>query len=102
MQDRIGFCSILIQRFNGLDRWKHLQFNVAPFRLALHLFHHRQSAVGPCAGRQPAAFPRDVLFYRERRMSKSVAEFLGGFFLFVHLPTIDHHVVFVSDSVNLD
>ena len=42
-----------------------------------------------------------LLLQRERRMSKSVTEFLGRFFLaLVDLPTVDHHVVLVGDAIN--
>src|SRR5262249_17749610 len=52
---------------------------------------------------QPSAFPRDLFLRRKRRVAESLPEFLGGFLLtLVDLPSVDEHVVLVSNAVDAD
>src|SRR5215467_14574434 len=67
-----------------------------------HFVHHRQSA---CSGAddQPSTFPRDLFLHRKWRVAEIVSKFLGGLLLtLADLPTIDEHVVLVSDAVDAD
>jgi hypothetical protein len=76
------------------------QFNVAPFGFALHFLHHWQRA-RTCADYQAAALPGYLLFHGQRRVSKGIAEFLGGFFLaLADLPAVDHYVVLLGDAID--
>src|SRR4051794_36897389 len=77
------------------------QLDSAAFRLTLHAVHYWQTAVRSGADHKPAALPRYLLFKRQGRMPKLVAEPLGRCLLaFADLPAIDHHVLFVRAAVD--
>jgi hypothetical protein len=63
VQDRVGRLRVLIEHVDSLGSGQHDQLDLAAFGLALHLFHHRQSAVRACADDELAAFPRDLFLY---------------------------------------
>src|SRR2546430_640205 len=71
--------------------------------LALHLLHHRQSTVCAGADHKSTAFPGYVLLDRQGCVSEVVPEFFRGPFLaFADLPMIDHDIVFIGASVDLE
>src|SRR5438445_11859255 len=71
--------------------------------LALNLLHHRQSTVCAGADHKSVAFPRYVLLDRQGRVSEVVPEFFRWPFLaFADLPMIDHDIVFIGASVDLE
>src|SRR6516164_5907574 len=89
------------QRFNCFRRGPNDQLDLAALRFALQLLHHRQATVSSCADDQPLAFPGDLLFDRQRRVSKLVAKLLGRLFLaLANLAAINDHVVVVGDAVD--
>ena len=45
VEDRVRPLDALLQRFNGLGRWEHEQFDFAALRFALHFLHHRQFSI---------------------------------------------------------
>src|SRR5262245_5694688 len=75
VQDGVGIFGVLLQSLDRFDRRQGEQFDPAAQGLALHLVHHRQSAVCPRADDQPAAFPRNLLFDGKRRVTEFVPEF---------------------------
>src|SRR5262245_33915444 len=75
---------------------------MAAFGFFFYFVHDRQSARSG-ADNQPCAFPWDLFLQRKRRMAESLPEFLGGLLLpLADLPTIDEHVMIVSDPVDAD
>src|SRR5580704_12834864 len=100
MENGVGASGAPIQEFHGLFRWKDEQFNFAPLSLTFDLIHNWQSPFAR-ADQQATAFPRDLLFQRERRVSEGFAELLGGFLLpFAHLAPVDHHVIAVLNAID--
>jgi len=70
---------------------------------APHFFHHWQFAVSSGADHKSVAFPRYVLLDRQGRVSELVPEFFRWPFLaFADLPMIDHDIVFIGASVDLE
>src|SRR5215510_3844650 len=102
VQDGVCFLRVLAQLLNRLDCRQHQQLDMAALGFLFHFVHHRQSA---CSGAddQPSTFPRDLFLHRKWRVAEIVPKFLGGLLLtLADLPTIDEHVVFVSDPVDTD
>src|SRR6516225_501801 len=100
MENCVGLLSAFIQEFHGFFRWEDEQFNFAPLGLTFDLIHHWQCASSR-ADHQAAAFPRDLLFQRERRVSEGFAELLGRFFLpLANLSSVDYHVVAVLNAID--
>jgi hypothetical protein len=86
MENGVGTFGVPIQELHGFFRWDDEQFNFAPLSLAFDLIHNWQRS-SACADHQATAFPRDLLFQRERRVSEGFAELLGSFLLpFATLP----------------
>jgi len=102
VQDGVGFIGILIRRLNRLACWKHEQSDLPTGGLLLHLFHHWQSTTTG-TDHELRAFPRYLLFDRERCMAKSVAEWPGRLLLsLANRSAINHHVVFVGNTIDAD
>src|SRR6266571_7372767 len=82
--------------------WEDEQCDLAALGLALHVVHHRQGARSS-ADDQATALPGDLLFHGDRGVSELFAEFLRGLLLtLAHVPTVDHHVVLISNAVDSD
>src|SRR5262245_1959467 len=93
---------MLFERFDGLGGWEDEQCDLAPFSFAFHIIHHRQ-ATRSGADNQTPAFPRNLLFDRNRRVPELIAEFLRRLLLtLTHVPAVDHHVVFIDHAVDSD
>jgi hypothetical protein len=73
-EDGVSVFGVLLQRINRFDRGQDEQFDSARFCLALHIIHHRQSAVCACANHEPAAFPRDFFLNRKRPVTEFISE----------------------------
>ena len=54
------------------------EFDVAAFGFALYFLHDWQATVRSCADDEALAFPGDLFFEGQGRVSKLVAEFLRG------------------------
>src|SRR6516164_1869773 len=101
VQDGVGVVGILLERVYGLGRRKNEQLDSAALGFELYVFHHRQTTM--CAGtdHQPLAFPRDVLFNRQRRVSELVAKLLGRLLLpLADFAAINYHVIVVGGPVD--
>src|SRR5689334_3621055 len=71
-------------------------------RFLFHLFHYWQSPRAS-ADHQSPALPRYVLLNGKRRMPEFFLVLFGRLLLpFADLSSIDHHIVFVSGSINAD
>ena len=71
MENGVGAFGVPIQDLHGFLRWQDEQFNFAPLGLRFDLIHDRQSSFAR-ADHQPTAFPRDLLFQRERRVTETL------------------------------
>src|SRR6266566_4429289 len=69
VKDCVGFVRILLQRLDRLGRREHEQFDMPAPRFALYFSHDRQGA-GSGTDDQLAAFPRYLLFDRQRCVAK--------------------------------
>jgi len=93
MENGVGLLAALIQYLHGFFRGEYAQFNFAPLSLTFDLIHNGQCSFAR-ADHQAAAFPRDLLFERERRVPEGFAELLGRFLLpLVHLASVNHDVI---------
>src|SRR5215471_10670201 len=102
MQDGVRFVGMFFQRLDGVDGWEDEQRDLAALGLAFHVVHHRQDTRSG-ADDQALAFPGNLLFYRNRSVSKFFAEFLRGLLLtLAYIPTVDHHVVLIGNAVDSD
>src|SRR5271165_2144270 len=100
MENSVGAFGVLIQYLHGFFRGEDSQFNFAPLSLTFDLIHDWKSSFAR-ANHQATAFPRDLLFQRERRMSEGFAKLLGSFLLpFAHLASVDHHVIAVLNAID--
>src|SRR5271169_4401482 len=100
MENGISLLDALIQKLHGFFRWDDSQFNFAPPSLTFDLIHDRQCSFAR-ADYQTTAFPRDLLFQRERRVSEGFAKLLGSFLLpFGHLSPVDHRVIAVLNAID--
>src|SRR3974390_2607191 len=100
MENGIGVFGALIQKRHGFFGWEDAQFNFAPLSLTFDLIHDWQSSLAR-ADHQATAFPRDLLFQRERCVSEGFAELLGSSLLpFPHLASVDHHVIAVLNAID--
>ena len=81
MENGVGLLDVLIQGLHGFFRWEDEQFNFAPLGLTFDLIHDWQCSFSR-ADHQATAFPSDLLFQRERRVSEGFAELLSPHFLF--------------------
>src|SRR5271165_108563 len=100
MENGIGVFGTLIQELHGFFRWEDDQLDFAPLSLTFDLIHHWQCSFAR-ADHQAAAFPRNLLFQRERRVSEGFAELLGSFLLpFPHLASVDQHVIAILNPID--
>jgi len=100
MENGIGIFGTLIQELHGFFRWEDDQLDFAPLSLTFDLIHDWQSSFAR-ADHQAAAFPRNLLFQRERRVSEGFTELLRRFLLpFVHLASVDHDVIAALNAID--
>src|SRR6266496_703940 len=103
VKDRVRLFELLSQDLDSFDCRKNKQFDLVTLRFAFHFFHHRQSAECTSTDDELAAFPGYVLRDGQWRVSKVIAEFLGGIFLAVaDLPAVDNHIVLKGSAVDAD
>src|SRR5207244_7903268 len=94
---------VLLQRLDSFNRRQNQQLDLMALGLALYFLHHRQSAVCSGADHKSVAFPRYVLLDRQGRVSEVVPElFRWPFLPFADLPMVDHDIVFIGASVDLE
>src|ERR1035437_5881065 len=100
MENGIGLLDAFIQALHGLFRWEDEQFNFAPRSLTFDLIHDWQCSFAR-ADNQPTAFPRYLLFQRERCVPETVAELLGRLLLALpNFPSVDHDVIAVVSAID--
>jgi len=80
VQDSVCVPRVLAQLLNRHGSGQHEQLHLAALGFPLHFVHDGQSARSS-TDYQPFAFPWDLFFCRERRVTKRLPEFLGGFLL---------------------
>src|ERR1035437_5054177 len=102
MENGIGIFCASLQEIHGFFRWEDDQFNFAPLSFTSDLIHDWQCSAAR-ADHQAAAFPRYLLFQRERRVSETVAKLLGWLFLaLANLSSVDHDVIAVLNAIDLN
>src|ERR1035437_10231743 len=100
MENGIGVFCVPLKELHGFFRWEDDQFNVAPLSLTPNLIHDWQCSRAR-TDHQAAAFPRYLLFQRERRVAETVAELLGWFFLaLANLSAVYHDVMAVLNAID--
>src|SRR4029450_6815550 len=104
MQDGVGLA--LLHFLKQLTRFQcglRNDLDTAPFRLRLDFVHYPKRAM--CAGpdNQPHAAPGNFFPSRKGRVAKLFAELFGRSFLpFPYFAAVDHHIVRVALSLDLD
>src|SRR6516225_5644010 len=102
VQDGVGVVGVLLERVYGLGRGKNEQLDLAALGFEFHVLHYREATMCPGADHQPLAFPRDVLFDRQRRVSELVAKLLGRLLLaFADFAAINYHIIIVGGPVDM-
>ena len=102
VQDGVRVTRVLFQFFDCFNRRQDQEFDLAAIGFSLHFLHDRQGAAS-CADHEACAFPRYLLFERERRVAELLAEFLGRLLVaLAHLSAVDHHVMVIGDTVDAE
>src|ERR1035437_6196880 len=76
VQDGVRVTRVLFQFFDCFNRRQDQELDLAAIGFSLHFLPDRQGAASG-ADHQAPAFPRYLLFERERRVAELLAEFLG-------------------------
>jgi len=104
MQDgvRLAFLYFL-QQLTDFRRGRRNDLDTAPFRLSSDFVHYRKRAIGTGPDNETLASPRNFLLGRKRCVAELFAELLGRSFLpFPHFAAVDHHIMRVARSLDLD
>ena len=104
MQD--GVCLALLhflQQLTGFQCGRRNDLDTAPFRLRQDFVHYRKRAIGAGPDNKPLASPGNFFPGRKRRVAELFAELFGRSFLpFPYFAAVDHHIMHVALSVDLD
>ena len=77
--------------------------DAAPFRLRHNFVHYGKRAMGAGSDNETLASPGNFFPGRKRRVAEPFAELLGRSFLpFPHFAPVDHHIMRVALSLDLD
>src|SRR5215471_13215538 len=102
VQDRVRVVRTLLQRLDCFRGGQDQEFDFSAFGFAFYFIHGRQLS-GTGTDHEPLTFPRNLLLDRQRRVRELLTESLRWLLLaLADLATVDHHVVFVSDTINAD
>jgi hypothetical protein len=103
MKNCIGVLGLSLQHFDSFGGGQDKQFDLLARGVALDFPHYGQSAVGTAADDELPAFPRNLFFYRERRVAKLLLKFLGWLLLaLTNFAAVNDNIVFVNGAVDLD
>ena len=104
MQDGVGLALLhFLQQVTSFQCGLRNDLDTAPFRLRHDFVHHRKRAMGAGPDDEPLASPWNFFPCRERCVAKLFAELLGrSFFAFPHFAAVDHHIMAVALSLDLE
>src|ERR1039458_5152460 len=102
VQDGVRVTLVFFQFFDCFSRRQDQELDFAALGFSLQVLHDRQGAAAGTDHEAPA-FPRDLLFERERRVAEVLAEFLGRLlYALAHLSAVDYHVVVIGNTVDAE
>src|SRR5215468_3239306 len=104
MQDgvRLALLHFLQQLTDFLCRCRN-DLDTAQFRLHQDFVHYRKRAMGARSDKEPLASPRNFFPRRKRRVAELFPKFFGrSFFAFPHFAAVDHNIMRVALSLDLD
>src|SRR6266496_1231246 len=104
MQDGVRLALLhFLQQLTDFQCGRRNDLDTTPFRLRQDFVHYRKRAMGAGPDNEPLASPGNFFPGRERRVAELFAELLGRSFLpFPHFAAVDHHIMRVALSLELD
>ena len=104
MQDGIRLALLhFLQQLTDFQCGRRNDLNTALFRFRQDFVHYRKRAMGAGPDNEPLASPGNFFPGRKRRVAKLFAELLGRSLLpFPHFAAVDHHIMRVALSLDLD
>jgi len=104
MQDSVGLALLhVLQQLTDLGRGRRGDLDTAPFRLRQDFVHYRKTVMSAGPDNEPLASPWNFFLRRKRRVAELFAELLGrSFFPFAHFAAVDHHIMRIALSLDLD
>src|SRR5438270_325396 len=104
MQDGVNLALLhFLQELTDFRRGRRNDLDTAAFRLSSNFVHYRKGAMSTGPDDEPLSSPRNFLLGRKRGVAELFAELLGRSFLpFQHFAAVDHHIMRVARSLDLD
>src|SRR6266480_4363084 len=104
MQDGVGLALLhFLQQLTDFQCRRRNELDTALFRLRQDFVHYRKRTMGAGPDNEPLASPGNFFPSRKRRVAELFAELLGRSFLpFPHFAAVDHHVMRVALSLDLN
>jgi uncharacterized protein (TIGR02246 family) len=104
MQDGVRLALFyFLQQLTDFRCGRRNNLDIAPFRLRQDFVHYRKRAMGAGPDNESLASPRNFFSGRKRCVAELFAELLGRSFLpFPHFAAVDHHIMRVALSLDLD
>src|SRR5262249_58457389 len=102
--DSIGLALVaILQQLTDFRRGRRNDLDTAPFRLREDFVHYRKRAMGASPDNELLASPRNFFLGRKRRVAELFAKLFGWSFLpFPHFAAVDHHIMRIVFSLDLD
>lgn len=104
MQDGVGLSLLhVLQQLTDFRCRRRDDLDTASFRLHQDFVHYRKRTVGAGPDNEPLGSPGNLFLGRKRRVAEPFAELLRRSFLpFPHFAPVDHHIMRVTLSLDLD